>query len=104
MRELYLYWKLPADQATAALPALRAWQQALCAAHPGLEARLLRRADQASAPVQTWMEIYRQPGAGVDDALQQRIRSEGDALLAAVSASATRVLEVFDAYADTAAG
>lgn len=102
MRELYLYWKLPADQAMAALPALRAWQQALSDAHPGLETRLLRRADQATSPMQTWMETYRRASAGVDDALQQRIRSEGDALLATVSASATRVLEVFEA--DTAAG
>jgi len=96
VRELYLYWKLPADRAAQALPALRAWQQALCAAHPGLQARLLRRADEAGASPQTWMEVYRHPGAGIDAALQQRIRDEGGALLAAAHPALQRVLEVFE--------
>lgn len=97
MRELYLYWKLPAEHASAALPALRGWQQVLCAAHPGLQARLLRRADEPAGRPTTWMEVYRRPGAGIDAALQQRIRTEGDALLTALHPPLQRVLEVFEA-------
>jgi hypothetical protein len=100
LRELYLYWKLPADRAAVALPALRAWQRTLCAEHPPLQARLLRRADAGAAGLQTWMEVYQAPGDGIGAALQQRIRAEGDALLHAVQPCLQRVLEVFEAGAD----
>jgi hypothetical protein len=80
-RELYLYWRTGSADAAAATVAMRAWQQALQRAHPDLQARLLRRADEAAAetkPEITLMETYLQPG-GIRPALQQHIADAGDA-------------------------
>lgn len=77
-RELYLYWRTHADAVVDAVGAAQAWQAALAARHPGLECRLLQRADAGPT---TLMEIYRRPG-GIDLALDDEIRREGDAHLA----------------------
>jgi hypothetical protein len=77
-RELYLYWRTGSADHAAATIAMRAWQQALQKEHPGLEARLLRRADEAAAEI-TLMETYLQPG-GIGPALQQQIADAGDAV------------------------
>jgi hypothetical protein len=91
-RELYIYWRMGSADAAAASLAIRAWQLALQKAHPGLRARLLRRADEAAAEV-TLMETYLQPG-GIDPALQQHIADAGDAVSAAWRRG-PRHLEVF---------
>lgn len=89
-RELYLYWRTRADAVAAAIASAQAWQAALAARHPGLECRLLQRADAGPA---TLMEIYRQAG-GIDDALADEIRRDGDAQLAPWL-DGTRHVEIF---------
>jgi hypothetical protein len=63
--ELYVYYKLRAEQATAA-------QTAFDAARAGAPVRLLQRRNAQDAALLTWMEIY---GAGLADApaLERRI-------------------------------
>ncbi len=80
-RELYLYWRTGGADLGAAIIAMRAWHQALQKEHPGLQARLLRRADESSAEP-TLMEIYTAP-AGIGPALQQHIADRGDAVSSA---------------------
>ncbi|RZS56762.1 DUF4936 family protein [Sphaerotilus mobilis] len=60
--ELYVYYGVDPSQVDPARTALLAAQAALCRDWPGLQARLLQRAD-AARPGQplTWMEIYRHP-------------------------------------------
>lgn len=91
MRELYFYWRaragLGGDAEHAALRLQQQWRKH----QPELICRLLRRAEGEHA---TWMEIYALPG-GVDAALQQRLRMEGDAALAPWLDGA-RHLELFD--------
>lgn len=91
-RELYLYWRTGRADAAAATIGIRAWQQDLQKEHPGLQARLLRRADQSAAEL-TLMEIYTAPG-GIGPALQQHITDRGDAVSAAWRRG-PRHLEVF---------
>jgi hypothetical protein len=91
-RELYLYWRTGSADAAAATVAMRAWQQALQRAYPGLRTRLLRRADEA-APETTLMETYLQPG-GIGPALQRHIADAGDAASAPWRRGARHV-EVF---------
>jgi hypothetical protein len=78
--ELYFYWRAnPADMA-AVKTAVQTWQAAVRHAQPGLQTRLLQRAEVA-APEVTWMEIYALPG-GIGPALQQHIVERGDAATA----------------------
>ncbi len=91
--ERYLYYRVPDAIAAALGPVLRAEQAALCAAHPGLEARLLERVD-AAAGERTWMEIYRRPGPGVDGALAAAIEGRMAAHCAAAGVGG-RHLESF---------
>ncbi len=70
--ELYIYWKVGAAQAQPALEAARALQRALQQQHPGLQARLLQRADDTTGST-TLMEIYATPegiGAGLLNAIE----------------------------------
>jgi hypothetical protein len=70
-RELFVYWHVTFSHAEAASNAAAAMQVALCAAHPGLVARLYRRADLTLAQA-TLMETYAHPqGVGLD--LQQHL-------------------------------
>jgi hypothetical protein len=79
--ELYIYWRvLPAD-APAASQALRTWQLALLAQVPGLQARLLKRADTAAGEA-TLMETYTLAG-GIGPALQQQIVDGGETVSSA---------------------
>jgi hypothetical protein len=91
-RELYLYWRTSRADAAAATHAIRAWQQALTMDHPGLQARLLRRADEVVAEL-TLMETYAVPG-GIGAALQQQIAERGDAV-SALWRRGPRHVEVF---------
>ncbi len=103
MRSLFIYWKLPAPQAAAALAAARAWQARLCAAHPGLNAALYQRVPasddppsgaslSATGPV-TVMETYAMPG-GINPGLEAAIVDAGTAALQAFGAP-RRHIEVF---------
>ena len=97
-RELFVYYRVAAASAYGARTAVEALQAALCAAHPGLEARLLRRRDDGPAGgVETWMETYAWPGTpqGVDAALQRAIEDGAAALAAWVDG--VRHVEAFEA-------
>lgn len=76
MLELYVYYRVPAGT-TSAQPEIEALHTRLVAELPGLEARLLQRADgQHSAPDQlTWMEIYRHPQGLSPEQLQHIIHA-----------------------------
>ena len=99
MRELFVYYRVPAASAAAAHAAATAAQAALRAAHPGLVARLLRRDGgiDGSHSSATWMETYARPAAphGVDEALQSAIESACAPLLALIDGP--RHAEAFDA-------
>lgn len=90
MRELYVYWKAPA---ALDLSRLRSAMSDLESQHPGLRARLLRRADTAADP-STWMEVYTAT-AGVSSELQRAIEARITPLLANLGAG-PRHTEVFE--------
>ncbi len=72
-RELYFYWRIAPAQRAEAVNAARRFQAAACAGRPGLQARLLVKADGS-----TLMEVYR-CAAGIDDATLDHLVAEGDA-------------------------
>jgi hypothetical protein len=88
-RQLFIYWKLEPAALPAALAAVRQAQASLCAAWPGLEARVYQRCDPA--PQATVMETYAAPG-GIDAAGERRIA----AALAGI-APGVRHVEAFSA-------
>lgn len=96
-RELFIYWKVPHEQAAAAQAAAAALLQALAQTQPALQGRLLRRADAASSsgPQATFMEIYRAAAGGVTPAQQQAIQAAAEVALAVVGAP-LRHVEVFE--------
>ena len=57
--ELFVYYQVAEGQAAAAQQDIHTLQAALQQRWPGLEARLLKRGDQAADGQQTWMEVYR---------------------------------------------
>lgn len=75
-RSLFVYWKTPRATLDAAAAAVAAAQHDLVARHPGLQARLYRRADAgdsgSGAALATLMETYARVG-GIDDALARAI-------------------------------
>jgi hypothetical protein len=93
-REIYVYYRVAAADAAVVAVQVRALQAGLCAAHRGLQARLLRR-PMVQADVQTWMEVYAIDG-GVDEALQRAIESAAASLLP--SLQGPRHCEVFEAF------
>lgn len=96
MRELFIYYRIRADDARAALEVAQALQARLRAQHPGLTARLLRRPEDQDRQ-QTWMEIYslhrEGESAGVTHALQEQIDAAARALAPFIVG--TRHTEVF---------
>lgn len=58
--ELFVYYRADAAQADALAAAVRQMQAELCATHPALRARLLRRSDTRDG-LHTWMEVYALP-------------------------------------------
>lgn len=56
-RRLYVYYRVPQAQLVATVAAVRQVQAALAAAHPGLQAELLRRPELRDGDV-TLMETY----------------------------------------------
>lgn len=82
MREVYCYYKVRVEDAPALPDAFEALQIELAARLPQLHLSLLRRADApraagapGEAPLDTWMEIYRQPGVGLDEATEARVEA-----------------------------
>lgn len=60
--ELFIYYRAPVQHAEALSDAVHRMQDTLRRAHPGLQARLLRRADiDGHAIDPTWMETYALP-------------------------------------------
>ena len=98
-RELFVYYRVAAASARSARAAVDAMHTALRDAHPGLEARLLRRSGGPTESAQTWMETYARPAmsAGVDAALQQAIDDSATEALAAF-VDGSRHVEVFEAF------
>lgn len=96
-RELYVYYRVAAADAGAAQAAVAALFAQLRRDHPALSARLLRRPPADAPAEQTWMEVYAQPGAGVDAALQARIEAAAHATLGAL-VRGERHAEVFTAF------
>lgn len=96
-RELFVYWRVASAMAGEAHAAATALQSALRAAHPGLQARLLRRGDGPVAGAETWMETYALPSSpgGVDAALQAAIEAAAAAALA-VFIDGARHVEAFE--------
>lgn len=71
-RELYVYYRAPEAQARPLQEAVGAMQSGLCATHPGLRARLLRR-PLAEDGQHTWMEVYVLPPDADADVLAESI-------------------------------
>jgi hypothetical protein len=100
LRELYVYYRVPVHAAEALRRAVSEMQDRLRCEFPGLQARLLRRTDQAGV-WDTWMETYAMPSAadtgGVSDAL--RVTIEQQAADWRHLCDGPRHTEVFDASA-----
>ncbi len=83
MRELYVYYRVAAEDGARLEAAVHLLHTRLERDVTGLHARLLVRPDTVDGE-QTWMETYSfdpQPGAvGIDPALQTRIDAEAGAL------------------------
>jgi hypothetical protein len=93
MRELYVYWKAP--RTAAVTSELNAALAELMQRHPGLQARLLRRADDGSSEALTWMEVYTAPGAIINAVLVAEIEAVLAPRLARFGAG-PRHIEVFE--------
>ncbi len=89
-REIYVYWKVPAAQAAAAQSAATAFVLRLKTELPGLELRLLRRAEEGGERV-TFMETYRAALPGITPALQATIETEAAAAYAGIGKPARHV-------------
>jgi len=91
MRELFIYYRVHLQAAPAAKAAVIAMQMRLRQRHPGLNARLLCRAESDTAPdavpTQTWMETYAidpmTDPAGITPELEAAIDAQAGAMLAA---------------------
>jgi hypothetical protein len=95
MRELFIYYRSPEDQAAEVLRRVRRFQAALVERHAGLMTRLLRRPDSIDG-AHTWMETYSMDTMhdGVDTALQQEIETAAACLRGCISGE--RHTEVFE--------
>ena len=96
MRELFVYYRVPAGQALAALAEVQRFQAGLVETHVGLHARLLRRAGKIDG-AQTWMETYAWPqrACGVTQSLQREIERATARLAPLLDGE--RHIEVFEA-------
>lgn len=94
-RSLFVYWKTPRATMAPAAAAVAGAQRELVARHPGLQARLYRRADaDDGAEPATLMETYACDG-GIDEALGQAIGEAADRAGAAYRLG-PRHVEVFE--------
>jgi hypothetical protein len=93
MRELFVYYRVVPASAVAAAAGVMRMQAELCAAYPGLRARLLRQPEDRDGR-QTWMETYTSSNTeGITPALQAGI--ERAALALSASFDGPRHTEVF---------
>ncbi|MCW5612509.1 MAG: DUF4936 family protein [Rubrivivax sp.] len=93
--ELYIYWHCSRARSGQAVAAAQALQAALRGRHPGLQARVLQRADEAPPGDRvTLMEIYARPG-GLDAATREALRAATAQALAAW-ADGPRHVEIFE--------
>jgi hypothetical protein len=83
LSEVFLYWRARSGEAMAAHEALRAWQEDLQVAVPGLRARRWRR-EEPECDRCTFMEAYAggDGASALNAALVERIVSEGNSRLA----------------------
>ena len=80
MRELFIYYRIEEAGAGSALATVQGFQARLCARHPGLTARVLRR-PEGTTDQQTWMETYSfADEGGVSAALEAEIEAEASPL------------------------
>jgi len=79
--ELFIYYRAEPARVEAVAGAVQQMQAQLCDAHPGLQARLLRRPDVRDG-LQTWMEIYRLPEGTSPVALAAAIERAAESLQA----------------------
>lgn len=100
-RELFVYWKVTRDLADAAFFAATGLVQAVRKAHPELQVRLMRRAEEAGATGDkaTFMETYSALPAGVTPALQAAIEAQAQLAFGALGHPARHV-EVFQSLSD----
>jgi hypothetical protein len=100
-RRVFIYYRVSAADALAAIDAAKRMQTALRARHPGLEAQLMRRTDDRD-PNPTLMETYafdaRACREGIDVDLRANIERCAAAALSAWIIGGRHV-EVFDACA-----
>ena len=96
MRELFVYYRVATADAAAAQAQVQALHAQLRGIDPGLDARLLRRPDEADGQ-QTWMETYAldagEGPAGVGPELQAEIEARAGRLLTLIDGP--RHVEVF---------
>ncbi|HEX5312341.1 DUF4936 family protein [Aquabacterium sp.] len=72
-RSLFVYYRVPVPLQDAARRAVDAIHAQLREAYPGLNARLMQRADTATdAQAHTWMEVYEHP-SGISQACEQSL-------------------------------
>ena len=93
--ELFVYYRVAPARAGETSAAVHTMQAMLTSAHPGLQARLLRR-PEVSQDRLTFMEVYAQPLAagGVDTRLRAEI--EAAATVLAPWIDGARHTEVFE--------
>jgi len=100
-RHVFIYYRVNATHAQAAIDAATRMQAALRARHAGLEAQLMQRTDD-SDPNPTLMETYaidaRTSPAGIDAGLRADIEQRATAALAPWIVG-SRHVEEFDACA-----
>jgi hypothetical protein len=92
-RQLFVYWKVDAPSADAALAAAATMQAALKTQHPQLQTGLFRRAEEGQTRA-TLMEVYAAPG-GVGAELQAAIETAASSLT--LYQSGARHVEAFEA-------
>jgi Domain of unknown function (DUF4936) len=90
--ELFIYYRVPVAAEAPLREAVVGLQRGLCAAYPGLQARLLRRPELRAGEL-TFMEVYARPAVGIDAHLQAAI--EQAALTLGPWLSGGRHTEVF---------
>lgn len=81
LRALFIYYRVPVARADEALHAVLSMQGLLTQRWSGLQARLLRRTDDAhhAALEETWMEVYEHP-SGVDVLCEKMIAEQSSML------------------------
>ena len=100
-RRLFIYYRVNSTQVHAAIDAAMHLQAALRARHPGLEAQLMRRADDTDSNA-TLMEIYAIDALASPAGFQATLRADIEQRAAAALVGlivGSRHVEEFDACA-----